>query len=428
MFLRFGVSNYRSIREYAEVSFIAAGAIKDQGPKLLNWDGGKVSVLPAIVVYGANAAGKSSVHMAMGAMRSNVINSFRNLDATGDIPRQPFALDGASKDLPTRFDCDFIIDGVRFHYGYEYNDQVFLREWLFSFPEGYKRLLFNRDHESDDIEFGKHLRGKNKAIEDLTRPNSLFLSAAAQGAHEQLTKVYRFFSSKITGLGAALNDTSVQRRIGKNPDRRLIPFLKFADTGISDIKVSDEEQTEEYRRTFMALRATLMSELGEEGIPRGLAEMPTPQTEVSFYHGGEAGEGYQLPFSKESRGTKRVASIVVAAFDALDRGATFFIDEIDASLHTLLSLKVLSLFLNEETNPNGAQIVATTHDTNILCSGLLRRDQVWFAEKDSSGATNVYPLTDIKTRNTDNLEKGYLQGRFGAVPYFGDVEELFGAN
>jgi len=426
MLLRLGVSNYRSIRDYAELSLIASDAIKDKGTDLLELPGAKYRVLPAIVIYGANAAGKSSIHMALGSMGSHVLNSFRKLEAGAPIPRYPFALDKTSKDKPTHFDCDFVIDGVRYHYGYEFNDKEFEREWLYSFPEGYRRVLFNRDYENDEIEFGKHLKGKNRAIEELMRPNSLFVSVAAQSSHDELTKVYDFFRHSAQGIGASLNDDSVQKAIGSKNDQRLVPFLKTADTGISGLEIREKAQPEEAKKILAALRNTLASEMGDE-VGSLLLDDNASRTAVFFKHIGEDGELYELPFSGESRGTKRLSKVMLSAYEALDRGGVLFVDEIDASLHSLLSIKLVSLFTNKLTNPRGAQIVTTTHDTNLLCCGSLRRDQIWFAEKANDGGTQLYPLTDIKTRNTDNLEKGYLQGRFGAIPYFGDVTALFGA-
>jgi len=120
----------------------------------------------------------------------------------------------------------------------------------------------------------------------------------------------------------------------------------------------------------------------------------------------------------------RLLKLLQPLLQTLDTGGLLFVDEIDSSLHTLIAQKLLNLFSSRSTNKNGAQLIATTHDTNLLCSDSLRRDQIWFTEKDRGGATHVFPLTDIKTRNTDNLEKGYLQGRFGAVPFVGPIEKL----
>ena len=426
MLLRFGVSNFRSIREYAELSLIASDAIKDRGPDLLEWPAGKVRVLPGIVLYGANAAGKSSVYMVMSAMRSHVLQSFSKQGATADIPRSPFALDRVSSEEPTRFDCDFILNQVRHHYGFEFSDTKFLREWLYAFPEGHRRVLFSRDAEMPSIEFGKHLKGRNKSIEELTRPNSLFLSTAAQSSHPQLTPVYSFFERQLTGFGAGMNSRSIQNKIGKRNDPRLVPFLQLADTGIAGLNIKEVEIDERSRKLFQTIRASLMAEAVDD-VDLVIDE-PKPRTEVLFSHTGLEEELFELPFVNESRGTRRLSDMVLAAFATLDSGGTIFIDELDTSLHTLLSSKLLRLFMDKTTNPHGAQVVATTHDTNILCSGLLRRDQIWFAEKGHSGSTHLYPLTDISTRNTDNLERGYLQGRFGAVPYLGRVEDLLDAD
>lgn len=426
MLLRLGVSNYRSIRDYIELSLMASDAIKDKGTDLLDLRGAKHRVLPVIVVYGANAAGKSSIHLALGSMGAHVLNSFRRLEAGASIPRSPFALDNISKDKPTRFDCDFVINGVRYHYGYEFNDKEFEKEWLYSFPEGYRRTLFNRDSLNSEIEFGKHLKGKNRSIEELMRPNSLFLSVAAQSSHEELTKVYDFFRRSIAGIGASLNATSVQKDIGSNNDPRLIPFLKTADTGIAGLEIREEAQSEEAKKLILALKNTLMSEMSEEA-GNSFKEDELSKTAVFFKHIGEDGELFELPFSRESQGTKRLSKVFLSVYKALDNGTFLSIDEIDTSLHTLLSMKLVSLFTSKVTNPRGAQLIATTHDTNLLCSGVIRRDQIWFAEKATDGSTQIYPLTDIATRNTDNLEKGYLQGRFGAIPYFGDVTALLGA-
>ena len=426
MLLRLGVSNYRSIRDYVELSLMASDAIKDKGTDLLDLPGTKHRALPAIIIYGANAAGKSSIHLALGSMKGHVLNSFRNLEAGASIPRHPFALDNVSREKPTHFDCDFVINRVRYHYGYEFNDREFAREWLYSFPDGHRRILFNRDSANGGIEFGKHLRGKNKLIEELMRPNSLFVSVAAQSSHEELTKVYDFFRRSIAGIGASLNDINVQKDIGSNNDPRLVPFLKTADTGISAIEIREEAFAEKAKKLIIALRSTLKSEMSDEaGI--SIKDDEPSQTAVFFKHVGEDGQLFELPFSKESRGTKRLTRILLSAYNALDKGNAFFVDELDTSLHTLLSMKLVSLFTSKVTNPRGAQLVATTHDTNLLCSDVIRRDQIWFVEKSNDGSTHLYPLTDIKTRNTDNLEKGYLQGRFGAIPYFGDVTALFGA-
>jgi hypothetical protein len=420
MLLRFGVANHYSVMDYCELSLIASKAIKDQGADLLTPPNLRQAVLPAVLVYGANASGKTTIFSALSAMRDHVVNSFTDLKPNEDVPRNPFALDGRGRSEPSRFDCDFMVDDTRYHYGFECSDKAFTREWLYSFPEGARRVLFDRDEQ--DVIFGKHLRGRNKVIESFMRPNSLFLSVAAQNAHPQLSHIYDFFDKKISSISCTVNTGSIEQSIPENLDKRVVEFMRLADTGIVDAQVKREELSEENRQQMEKLHAALASAFPEAGMPKP----PQEAKSVSFLHAAADGAPVPLPFEAESRGTIRLLSLVMRAIKALDDGNILLVDELDLSLHTLLSLQLLSLFASAATNPHGAQLIATTHDTNILCSKKVRRDQIWFCEKNDRGETSLYPLTDIRTRNTDNIEKGYLEGRFGAVPFVGRLEQLFG--
>lgn len=420
MLLRFGVANHYSILDYCELSLVASRGIKDKGADLLRARNLQEAILPVVLIYGANASGKSTFYSALAMMRNHVVNSFTDLKPNEEIPRHAFALDSRGNSEPTRFDCDFIIDDTRYHYGFECKATEFTREWLYAFPERSRRMLFNR--EGQDVSFGKTLKGKNKSIESFMRPNSLFLSVAAQNAHPQLGAIYDFFDKKLRFVSSGMNRGQIEASIPEKMDRRVIDFLKFADTGIVDAEVKREKPSEESRQQFEKFSAALSPLLELE--PDAL-KPPQEITSVSFLHASSTGASVPLPFESESRGTIRLLSLALRAIDALDEGKILIVDELDLSLHTLLSLQLIALFSKSETNPNFAQLVAITHDTNILCSENVRRDQIWFCEKDDSGQTHLYPLTDIKTRNSDNLEKGYLEGRFGAVPFIGRIEQLF---
>ncbi len=153
-----------------------------------------------------------------------------------------------------------------------------------------------------------------------------------------------------------------------------------------------------------------------------------PEFAIELAHRGSEGEAIYFDLDHESAGTRRLLILLGSVFHALDDGVPLVVDELDASLHTRACEAVLSLFSSPATNPNGAQMIATTHDTNLLRSPLLRRDQIWFTEKDGEGATHLYPLTDIRTRKGDNIEKGYLQGRYGAIPFSGPIADIFAAS
>ena len=219
MLMRFGVSNYRSIRDYQELSLVAS-ALKDPGSDLIGSSGTSEKLLPVAMIYGANASGKSTVLNAINFMRGAVLRS-NTRSPSSKIPRFPFALSNDFKQQPTRVDCDFLFEDVRYHFGFIARDDFFEEEWLFAFPEGNRRKWYHRKH-GERISFGKHFKGKNQAIASLTRPNSLFLSSAAQNAHEQATTIFRFFESMFSRvIAATLNHEELANELQDGIDRRI---------------------------------------------------------------------------------------------------------------------------------------------------------------------------------------------------------------
>ena len=413
MLLRFGVSNHLSIRDPQELSFVAS-SLKDRDEGLIDCAAVHGSLVPAIVIYGANASGKSNLVDAMQAMLAMILWSHTKGKPDGGVPRRPFRLDPDSSRKPSSFDIDFVIDGVRYHYGFESSDTAFVSEWLYVFPRSHRRTLFKRD--GNEFSFGRSLRGRNQIIASLTRPNSLFLSAAAQNDHEQLSKVYRYFGSiegfqKIDVPGAMASAELAEQEV----DDRVIDFLKKVGTGIIGYRRKATELSEKEQRLQREITAIFRKLVDPSIEPKTDAE--GKQVSIEFAHRGRGGKQVYFELDWESAGTRRLLFVLTLAFRALDQGVPLFIDELDASLHTHACEAVLSLFCSQKNNPKGAQLVATTHDTNLMHSPVLRRDQLWFIQKDAEGATDLFPLTDIRTRAGDNIEKGYLQGRYGAVPF-----------
>ena len=414
MLLRFGVSNHLSIRERQELSFVAS-SLKDPDEGLIDCAAVNGSIVPAIVIYGANASGKSNLVDVMQAMLALILLSHTKGKPDGGVPRRPFRLDPDSSQKPSRFDIDFVIDGVRYHYGFEASDTEFVTEWLYAFPRSHRRTLYER--VGNQFSFGRSLRGPNRIIASLTRPNSLFLSAAAQNDHEQLSRVYGYFGSiegfqEIDIPGAMAPAQLAEQAV----DERVIKFLEKVGTGIigyqrKETVVSEQEQAFQREITEFIGRKLADISLGPE------TDVKDKRVSIEFAHRGRDGKQVYFELDRESAGTRRLLFVLTLAFRALDEGVPLFIDELDASLHTRASEAVLSLFCSRENNPKGAQLVATTHDTNLMESSVLRRDQLWFVQKDAEGATELFPLTDIRTRKGDNIEKGYLQGRYGAVPF-----------
>ncbi len=413
MLLRFRASNHLSFRGLQEVSFVASSLKERKGYLIDCAAAPNNSVVPAAVVYGANASGKSNLIDAMQTMCAMVLRSHTRGDPGGGVARQPFRLDPACLQAATQFDIDFVAEGTRYHYGFKASDKAFVSEWLDVYPKAHRRLAFARD--SSEFAIGRWLKGQNSSIAKLTRPNSLFLSAAAQNGHEQLSKVFAYFRSIQIVRDIAVPGTELWTRLaGEEPDRRVIAFLGRLGTGVGDFRRSEAKNSELFLKLVRPMAAAagestdvFLEKLGTDGF----------EPVVELVHRGRDNEPISLDLDRESAGTRRLLAVMGIVYRSLDEGTPVLMDELDASLHTHASEAVLRLFCSEQSNPRGAQLLATTHDTNLMRSSSLRRDQLWFTQKDADGSTQIYPLTDFKTRRSDNFELGYLQGRYGAVPF-----------
>ncbi len=424
MLLRFGTANHLSMRDQQEIS-LAASSLKDAETSLIECPAVPSGyVLPSAVIYGANASGKSNFVAALGFMRRAVLYSHIKGEPGGRVPRNPFLLDPAYSEASSRFDIDFTVDGVRYHYGFEVNDEFFDAEWLYRFRNNRRQMLFERNRAS--FKFGRGLSGHNKVISDLTRPNSLFLSAAAQNDHKQLSEVVGFFQSlQIDADISVEGGRALEQLADRDVDDRVVEFLGGMGTGVVGLR----RQKKEVSENMKAFRRELESALKNFSEGRIDIDLNSDGEDVSIElaHRSHDGETVYFDLKRESAGTRRLLVLLGRAFHVLDEGDLLVIDELDASLHTRACEAVLALFSSPVVNARGAQMIATTHDANLLSSPLLRRDQVWFTEKDGEGATHLYPLTDIRTRKGDNIEKGYLQGRYGAIPFTGSAAALVAA-
>ena len=423
MLLRFAVSNFRSIRDEQELSLVASQAIKDDPLALIETPAlRKDKVLPAALIYGANASGKSNVVEALRFMCRMVLDSHTDLKPGAPLGRPPFRLAPGWPEKESRFDLTFVHEGVRYQYGFTALDDRLGSEWLYAWPSGSRRELFMRDGQ--EFRFGRFLKGDNQLIARNTKANSLFVSAAAQNNHEQLGFIYGFFSSLHFSFAVSPSRFGLDRHLTRfMPDQRAMKLLDILDTGVKTINIHRESLLDVYQRRGITVTDQKLAEIHGEGFTvKDAAERQW--TKVITGHSARNGDIEIFDINDESTGTVRLLFILGPIFKALDSGSIVIIDEIDSSLHTLACEQIIALFQSPKTNPKGAQLIATTHDTNLLNPDTLRRDQVWFTEKDGEGATHLYPLTDIQTRKGDNIEKGYLQGRFGAVPFAGSVDDF----
>ena len=426
MLIRFRARNFRSLKEEQELSLVAT-SLKDSPEAVTQVEGVNLGLLRVAAIYGANASGKTNVVKALDYMRTAVRGSQTDWLPEAPIFRDPFLLDPESKDNSSSFEVDLLLDGVRFGYGFTLNDREILQEWLDAYPQGRRQMWFKR--EASAFTFGKKLVGDNRVIEHLTRPNSLFLSAAAQNNHEALLPLYRWFAERLTYVPGqrfflhALTAKMCQKESFKSS---LQNVLNAADLGIVGIGVGEEDAFALQPGTAARFRADMEKSMGAlrrafAGLQEG-GELKKPV--LALTHKSSIQAGVTLGEHNESGGTLSFLGLLGPGLRAIESGGTVCVDELDASLHPLLALKVVSLFNDPKINPRSAQIIFTTHDTNILGKGSLRRDQIWFTEKDAEGGTHLYPLTDFRPRKNENLERGYLQGRYGAVPFIGSTDFL----
>lgn len=418
MLLRFSVTNHLSIRD--EFNFLMVAAkLNDYPDGLISSPLSGIDVVPAALIYGPNASGKSNIISALSFMQSTILNSQVRAKPEEEIGVQPFALSPATLTEPSCFEADFILNGIRYQYGFSLDSREVKDEWLQAYPYGRAQQLFRRERQN--FSFGRKLKGRNTVIADLTRRNSLFLSAAAQNDHDELTPIYKFFSSIQFIQSLAFAGMTVSQEFERSVvDKRVINFLKNIGTGVVSYRkkeVAVGESLLEMRTKFLA---AIKSALEYEG------EVPDLSKEVSIELGHKASNGEVVFFEldRESSGTRRLLVMLSKIFETLDRGGLIIIDELDASLHTQACELIFGLFSDKQYNRNGGQLIATVHDTNLLKSEFIRRDQVWLCQKDEGGASHFTPLTDIKLRHTDDFEKGYLQGRFESLPFSGNLKEM----
>lgn len=413
MILSFKVSNNLSINDEQELSFIASNLKDDVSPIQKVGNPTKFRVLPAVLLYGSNASGKTNIIKSLSRMITEIKNSHLKRGPDAEIARRAFKLDIECEKKPTTFEIEFLFDGIRHSYGFSFNNKEYLSEWLYWFPQGQPSKLFERD--KSDITYGRSLKGRNKTIADLTRANSLYLSAAAQNDHKQLGPIVAYLSSIKLKTQITVDATSFIDSEEISVDERTIIFLEKIDTGICTFE-KKASKIDEKTKTLSLGFLKLMSESFEE-FPSNFEDFPDSQNTIKLGHKSKKGEIIYFDLDVESAGTRRLLHILGPVFEALDTGSAIIIDEIDASLHTNACELMFAMFNDKNINKNGAQLIATTHDTNLLNSNTIRRDQVWFTQKSKIGATKLYPLTDIYTKKQDNIEKGYLQGRYGALPF-----------
>ena len=404
MLLRSRLANHRSIREEHELSLIGTEFNEGTARKtVLRNKGRAVTVLPVAGVFGANASGKSNLLSGLRFMRTAVRDSVTEWVRSPDsVPREPFKLDLSSRDETTLFEVDLLLgaDPVRYTYGFELSDERVEAEWLHAYPQGRRQVWFDRDAAradggGDEFTFpGVGFRGRSTDLTAFTRPNALFLSVGATLNDIQLSAIHRWFNDNfwlITPGADVASRTEWTQRL-----------------------LTDAKEAPKYAADIVGLLS--IADLGLTGV-----DIDRESGDVRLRHRMKAGGDIALDFLREeSLGTHAWFAFLGPLVTVLETGAVLLVDELDSSLHPTLTAEVVRLFQDADANPKGAQLIFTTHDATLLGSPVLDRpldrDQIWITSKLRSGETELYPLVDAKPRPDENLERGYLRGRYGGIP------------
>lgn len=409
MILSFRTKNFRSFAEDAIISMRPVRAYKEHWENLHHTN--EMDVLKVAAVYGPNASGKSNLVKAIAFMRRTVLDSLRR-SSVDKIDVEPFALDEQKILEPSEFDIEMLIGDYVYRYGFSAKADSIVAEWLYRSHGGARSVaqpLFIR-------EGGKILEANKRIFREIgfldiktLLSNSLLLPRLDQLNNETAKRIMRWFAhlQVMSGSRSQRYSAFSARKINNTEFHDgMMRFLKFADSSIKDVLVKSRTVEWEKENISFEEHTVLVARMNRQGkqVPFDLGE-------------------------KESEGTIKMFELSGPLTDILNEGHTLVIDEMEAKLHPLLTKRIIYLFSSQDWNQNNAQLIFITHDATIMRHAGLRRDQIWFCDKNRYGVSDLYSLAEIKStakaRKEDNLEKKYLEGRFGAVPRFENTPSLF---
>jgi AAA15 family ATPase/GTPase len=449
MIVSFSVANFRSFWSEETFSLVASNRLAGSHDEhALPIPNSSERVLRTAVLYGANGAGKSNLFKALGYVRTVALRPRKKGSGTG---REAFRF-GTRADEPSSFDLQFVAEGQLYRFGFKVDDQRILEEWLVRVEGGRERTLYERTtNESGRVTIeaqGLKAAGeKLRALATVGGPqNQSFLATihvTLDGSEfgDELKGILYWFKENLHLVEPDSPFAALGHSLAKDSDFAKFAgdFLKASSTGVDHLEVSKNEITEDELRSLLpdSLVSRVLKDVREEEDGTALFQMGDgnelliERTDKNhFYritiqaaHEHVAGKVIPLELSEESDGTRRLLNLLPALHRLGTSNDVYFIDEIDRSLHPILVMKFLDFFLRSCTEGH-CQVIVTTHESNLLDLDLLRRDEIWFAEKDQEAATRLYSMSDFKVRKDLEIRKHYLQGRFGAIPFLGNLDRL----
>lgn len=414
MLIELSITNFLSFKEKITFSMLASSdnILEDNYSYV-----GNEKILKVTSIYGANASGKSNLLKTI-ALISEMIKQSNYTTPNVKLPVIPFKLDKDTIKKPSEFEIKFIISGIRYVYGFTMDSKTIYKEYLTYYPNGRPVKIFTRNN-INEYKFNASDEKILNDIKEKNTANKFFISTATNWNFDKTKPAYEFLTEKLNVIMSYdhLNNYAYNMYYNdsnKTLERFALKFLEKADLNIKSYKVIQEKMTDD-----------IMSALPD--IMKPFISKNTPIFNVNTTHIVNGNE-YNFDITEESIGTQVIFSIIPVIKDVIDNGKVLLIDEFDRSLHPYIAKYIVELFNDPKINKNNAQLIFNTHDTNLLDLELLRRDQIWFTQKSEETAeTILYALDDFSIRKTENVEKGYLLGRYGAVPFivnsFDDLEE-----
>jgi AAA15 family ATPase/GTPase len=425
MLLEFTVGNFLSFRDKKTISFNATAVKEYVDTNLIHTE--RHTLLKGGVIYGANSSGKSNLIKAMSTMRRLVLQAFER-SSTSELEVTPFLLQVENEGQPSFFEVLFLINDIRYRYGFEVDNDSVKAEWLFEAKKNAEKPLFIR--ENDGIEVMKGFN-EGKELEERTRDNALFLAVVDQFNGKTAKSIMAWFNNFVTISGLSHETyTGITFSLLDNDktNHLLQDFYNTADLGFDKVKLIKKEF--DATRLPKDMPESIMQELRTKLQGKMMVNARTLHKKYDAQNKVIGSVEFDMD-SQESSGTNKVFNISGPVFDVLNDGGVLVIDELDASLHPLLTLAITKLFNSKEHNLKDAQLIFATHDTNLLSYGNYRRDQIYFVEKDQFGASDLYSLVEYKEegaikaiRKDRSFEKDYIQGRYGAIPFIGDLSNI----
>lgn len=424
MLVEFKVNNFRSIKDTATFSMLTSS--KDEGNcfEVRNYN-----LLRSSIIYGANASGKSNLLKAMAFMGQLVLNRYKIMQSTDLLPHDPYRLSDETENASSTFEIVFFIDKIKYRYGFEIDTEAVYSEWLYADEKGKEAKLFFRDSEElDYVNPNKFQEGYdffNKKEEKIKiAKNQLFIWKCDRENDATISKsILHWFSrfNFIDGMDhQGYIDYTMKQMKNEAFRNEMLVLVKTADIGIEDIALAEEDLPE-----TIIEKLPFSEDMKQEMFEKGVFKVKSLNTFHKKYdeNNNEVGKAIFELDVEESKGTRKFFKMSAPILNTLKEGKILMIDELDASLHPILTQHLIQLFHDEKINKAKAQLIFATHDTNLLKPELFRRDQIWLTEKDQYGATNIYSLAQFKNvRKQEDFEKQYIQGKYGAIPYLGKFE------